>query len=81
MEADYATRRRHPYGKPPEVFRHVFRRVCHAGDLVLDPFAGSGVTMEVATELGLEWAGCDVDAAYATSLFNSGTGRHRPVPA
>lgn len=63
--ADYPTKRKHPYEKPPEVFREVFRRVCRKGDVVLDPFAGSGVSMRVAEEMGLSWAGCDIDPNYA----------------
>lgn len=65
VEADYPTRRTHPYGKPPEVFRHVFPRICRPGDLVLDPFAGSGVTRDVSAEFGLRWEGCDIDPAYS----------------
>jgi site-specific DNA-methyltransferase (adenine-specific) len=63
--ADYPSRRGHPYEKPAEVFRHVFPRICRPGDLVMDPFAGSGVSKRVAEELGLRWAGCDIDPAYA----------------
>lgn len=63
--ADYPTKRSHPYEKPAEVFRHVFARACRPGDLVLDPFAGSGVTARVADEMGLKWDGCDIDPAYA----------------
>jgi DNA modification methylase len=66
IEADYDTRRSHPYGKPPKVFREIFARTCLPGDLVLDPFAGSGVTRDVACEMGLMWEGCDVDPAFAT---------------
>lgn len=62
--ADYPTKRRHPYEKPAQVFRHVFERICRPGDLVLDPFAGSGVSQEVALELHLRWAGCDIDPMY-----------------
>jgi modification methylase len=65
--ADYSTKRRHPYEKPADVFRHVFSRVCRKGDLVLDPFAGSGVSGEVAEEMGLLWEGCDIDPAFAVS--------------
>lgn len=65
IEADYDTKRKHPYGKPAKVFREIFARACEPGDLVLDPFAGSGVTEGVALELGLRWAGCDVDPAFA----------------
>lgn len=66
IEADYATKRSHPYGKPPEVFRHIFPRICRPGDLVRDPFAGSGVSGQVASELGLRWEGCDIDPQFAS---------------
>lgn len=65
IEADYDTKRSHPYGKPAEVFRVPFSRACLPGDLVLDPFAGSGVTERVAAEMGLRWEGCDIDPDYA----------------
>lgn len=65
IEADYPTKRRHPYEKPAAVFRHTMSRICRPGDLVLDPFAGSGVSGAVAAELGLRWAGCDIDPAFA----------------
>lgn len=63
--ADYPTKRRHPYEKPIEPFLHVMRRICRPGDLVVDPFAGSGVSRAAAQLAGLEWQGCDVDAVYA----------------
>ncbi len=65
VEAEHPTKRQHPYEKPPQVFRHVMSRICQPGHLVLDPFAGSGVSGRVADELGLVWAGCDIDPAYA----------------
>lgn len=65
IEANYPSKRRHPYEKPPEVFEHIFRRICRPGDLVVDPFAGSGVSQRVALELGLCWRGCDIDPDYA----------------
>jgi site-specific DNA-methyltransferase (adenine-specific) len=67
VEANYPTKRSHPYEKPREVFEHVFKRVCRPGDLVLDPFAGSGVSRRVALDLGLRWRGCDIDPDYATA--------------
>lgn len=63
--ADYDTKRKHPYAKPAQVFRIPFSRACLPGDLVLDPFAGSGVSAAVAQELGLRWSGCDIDPDYA----------------
>lgn len=67
VEADYPTKRSHPYGKPEEPFRHVMSRLCKPGDLVLDPFAGSAVSGRVAVSLGLRWRGCDVDPAFANA--------------
>lgn len=66
--ADYPTKRTHPYEKPEQVYRHIMPRICQAGDLVLDPFAGAGGSRRVALSLGLRWAGCDIDPAYAKSL-------------
>lgn len=68
IEADYDVKRTHPYGKPAKVFREIFARCCQVGDLIIDPFAGSGVTRNVAKEMGFEWAGCDVDPAFAEEL-------------
>lgn len=65
--ADYPTRRTHPYGKPVEPFKHVMSRLCVPGDMVIDPFAGSGVSKLAAEALGLRWAGCDIDPDYATT--------------
>lgn len=64
VEADYQTRRTHPYAKPIGVFSHVMARICRPGDLVIDPFAGSGASREAALALGLRWAGCDIDPDY-----------------
>jgi len=61
VRADYPTKRRHPYGKPEAVFAHVMRRCVKAGDIVLDPFAGSGASARAALALGAEWRGCDID--------------------
>ena len=60
-------RRVHPYQKPPEVYEYVFRRVCRRGDLILDPFAGSGASRTAAGNLKLDltWSGCDIDETYA----------------
>ena len=65
IEANYPTKRTHPYEKPRAVFEHVFKRICRPGELVLDPFAGSGVSGRVAADLGLRWKGCDIDPEFA----------------
>jgi DNA modification methylase len=65
VQANYPAKRRHPYEKPVEVYRHFLQRIARPGDLVLDPFAGSGNSRTAATDLGLDWRGCDVDPDYA----------------
>lgn len=65
IEADYPTKRTHPYEKPPAVYAHILSRVCRPGDLVIDPFAGSGASAVAARDLGLRWSGCDVDPEFA----------------
>lgn len=62
--ADYPTKRTHPYGKPQDIFDCILPRVCKSGDLVLDPFSGSGVSRKSALALGLRWQGCDIDKQY-----------------
>ena len=64
-QADYEIPRNHPYSRPPELIAYILARVCRPGDLVLDPFAGSGSSRDAAAKLGLEWAGCDIDPAFA----------------
>ena len=67
--ADYETPRAHPYSKPPEVVQYVLARVRRQGDMILDPFWGSGST-RIACEklnLGLQVRGCDIDAQWVTS--------------
>jgi site-specific DNA-methyltransferase (adenine-specific) len=34
------------------------------GDLVIDPFLGSGTTAVVAEQLRRKWQGCDISAEY-----------------
>jgi len=65
VRADYPARRAHPYQKPAAVYEHILARACLAGDLVLDPFAGSGTSRDAAARLDLVWRGCDIDPAYA----------------
>ena len=65
--ANYPAKRAHPYEKPAEVLGHILARVCRRGDLVLDPFAGSGSCRVAAEKLGLDlvWKGCDIDPQFA----------------
>lgn len=54
----------HPTQKPEELVRKFVLASSNAGDVVLDPFSGSGTTCVVAEQLGRKWLGCDINAQY-----------------
>ncbi len=56
----------HPTQKPEELLRRLIGASSNPGDLVVDPFAGSGSTLLVAEQLGRRWAGVDADARYVS---------------
>jgi ParB-like chromosome segregation protein Spo0J len=53
----------HPWQQAEEPFRRLISMVTEPGELVLDPFLGSGTTAAAAIATGRRIAGCDVDAA------------------
>ncbi|HOF17374.1 MAG TPA: site-specific DNA-methyltransferase [Phycisphaerae bacterium] len=56
---------KHPTQKPIALIARCLRASTNAGDLVLDPFAGSGSTGVAALMLRRGFIGCEQDAAYA----------------
>lgn len=54
----------HPTQKPEELLRRLVLGASEKGDVVVDPFSGSGTTLVVAEQLGRKWAGCDLSAEY-----------------
>lgn len=56
----------HPTQKPEELVRRFVLASSRPGDLVLDPFSGSGTTLVVAEQLGRRWLGCELCPAYNT---------------
>lgn len=75
-EADYSDRRTanvvdipriipsatdHPTPKPVELIRHFLRLHGKPGDVVCDPFAGSGSTLVAARSLQMNFMGCELD--------------------
>jgi DNA modification methylase len=51
----------HAWQKPDELGNRFVRHASRPGDLVLDPFAGTGTFLLSAARLGRRAAGCDVD--------------------
>ena len=54
----------HPSQKPEELLRKLMLASSNPGELVVDPFLGSGTTAVVAEQLGRKWAGCDLSQEY-----------------
>ena len=54
----------HPTQKPEELVRKIVLASSHEGDLVLDPFSGSGTTAVVAQQLHRRWLACDKEPEY-----------------
>lgn len=54
----------HPTQKPEELVRKFVLASSRPGELVIDPFSGSGTTVVVAEQLGRKWMGCDLSAEY-----------------
>lgn len=53
--------RYHAWQKPDELAERLIRHSTKVGDLVLDPFAGTGTFVLAAARLGRAGRGCDVD--------------------
>jgi site-specific DNA-methyltransferase (adenine-specific) len=54
---------------PEQLVGRVVRLLTDPGDVVVDPFAGSGTTLAVAKKLGRRYYGCEVDPGYATQIM------------
>ncbi len=50
----------YPTQKPEALLERVIRASSREGDVVLDPFCGSGTTIAVADRLGRSWIGIDI---------------------
>jgi len=64
-EFHYASpRSKHPTKKPTGLFQELITILSHPGELVLDPFAGSGTMAVAATRTGRRHISFEKDAAY-----------------
>jgi DNA modification methylase len=50
---------------PPALIEPCILAGSRTGDVVLDPFFGSGTTGQVAQALGRQWIGCELNEEYA----------------
>jgi site-specific DNA-methyltransferase (adenine-specific) len=75
----------HPTQKPELLLERIVGASSNVGDLVVDPFAGSGTTLVVAERMGRRWAGGDADPRYVAlargRLISENPGRSCAAPA
>lgn len=58
----------HPTMKPVKLFAYLMRNSSRPGELVLDPFGGSGTTLVAAEQLGRRCATMELDERYASVI-------------
>jgi len=59
----------HPTQKPESLLYRVLLATTEHGDVVLDPFFGTGTTGAVAKRLGREWIGCERESTYRNAAY------------
>jgi modification methylase len=72
-------RKAHPTQKPEALLHRVLLASTNTGDVVLDPFFGTGTTGAVARRLGRKWIGIERDKDYA-AVARARIDKVRPLP-
>ena len=60
----------HPTQKPIEMFEWLVKTYSDEGDLVVDPFAGSGTTLKSAQNLNRQYLGAEKEEKYRAIILN-----------
>jgi site-specific DNA-methyltransferase (adenine-specific) len=55
----------HPTGKPLDLILRMISRFSNPGNIILDPFLGSGTTLRAAKDLGRRAIGIEIEERYA----------------
>ncbi len=75
---------KHPTQKPERLLERIIRAASNPGDLVLDPFSGSGTTGVVAARLGRAYVGFELDESYmgvsVKRIMDEVNHRQAPLP-
>lgn len=65
---NFKERTGHPCQMPEAVLERVILACSNPGEVVFDPFAGSGTTLAVAKRLGRRWGGVELSESYAAKI-------------
>ena len=76
---DDGGRKAHPTQKPEALLHRIILATSNPGDVILDPFFGTGTTGAVAQRLGRKWIGIERDPDYAKAAEER-IARVRPLP-
>lgn len=60
----------HPSQKPIALIRNLIASSSRPGDMILDPFLGSGTTAVVAEEMNRAWVGVEMNGDYVTMAMD-----------
>lgn len=74
-------RTEHPAQYPEEVIKRIIKVSSDPGDVVFDPFLGSGTTMKVARDLGRSCIGIEIDEEYMKDIVHKRVFKNYEPPA
>ncbi|MCP4703430.1 MAG: site-specific DNA-methyltransferase [candidate division Zixibacteria bacterium] len=61
----------HPTPKPVELMKYFIKLHSNADDIILDPFAGCGPTLQAAIELNRKYIGIEIENRYCRNIANN----------
>ena len=61
---NWKEKREHPTQKPVPLGRWILEKFAKEGDLIFDPFAGSGSFLVACKQLGFKFVGCEINKDY-----------------
>ena len=67
---DLVDERNHPYKKPPSLIERLIKNHTEREDIILDPFAGSGIVCETALRLGRKFIGIEINRDLISDSFS-----------
>jgi ParB/RepB/Spo0J family partition protein len=70
----HPSRKIHPTEKPYDLMQDIINTFCHPNSSILVPFAGSGVTIAAASDLGHKVVGYDVNEAFRQDFITKFSG-------